>query len=487
MLDLDALNALIHKHAPVLYMEKHERFQPSSFEAFLKQPGVYFSEGPGKPHTAVPDPLPAGPNPPGTEPYLGYPWNDAQVRRGDPEGAVAYVNAIPWEARGAGGVELQFWFFSPFNGPASAATRCSLNVKTPVHTWKSGDLPLTIDLEPFGEHQGDWEHVSLLFDPDLKPVMMRASEHNYATFYYPPGTPDLPTWTEEDGRPILYSARNGHPTFARPGVIPTRGGTKTFSISPDALGFGFDFTLHFALQNICNSGPENVRLDCRTQHALIACALPGIVVDEPSWLQFMGRCGAVDPDLGDVSAIFQSQFQDGLNAVFDKAHVPHFVEKVLDTIIGKIVEQVAPPVIGLIADKTDNFNGPTMLKAHVGEWTGTAYRRKRIKQPPDPRIYLVIGSQKQLIPDPPTYANLFGENQDIEEDVPLDFLQTGPPLSSGAILAKAPSAPEIYLVTGGVKRLIPSPGVFKSYGFDATRVQTVPDATLEAMPTGAEL
>ena len=184
---------LIDKYSPYLYLHPDEAYLTSSFEWFLQRPDVYL--GPADQRHKVPSELPTG-DASGNQ-FLSYDWNNATVRRGDLASTQIYVNAIQHDLFKTGRQHraLQYWIFYPFNGPATAELTLDLEFRHPSFpdVWNTDTEHKTIkskiSLEPFGEHQGDWEHFTLYFQDDqLK--LIRASEHNYYTDFHPPADPN---------------------------------------------------------------------------------------------------------------------------------------------------------------------------------------------------------------------------------------------------------------------------------------------------------
>lgn len=112
---------------------------------------------------------------------------DRETRQGsqDPRDWVMYGHAFPLEQ---GGVALQYWFWYPRN-----------------------DGPL------FFDHDGDWEHVSVFLDRELRPVEVALAQHEN-------NAPGLRVpWDQlarEDSHPIVLSARGTHASYSRSDQAP---------------------------------------------------------------------------------------------------------------------------------------------------------------------------------------------------------------------------------------------------------------------------
>lgn len=81
-------------------------------------------------------------------------------------------------------------------------------------------------------------------------------------------------------------------------------------------------------------------------------------------------------------------------------------------------------------------------------------------------IYLVdMDGSMRWIPDPTTYNNLFRDWNGVDNVDAIDSGAVGTPLTSGAYLAQSPDAPQVYLITNGVKRWITSPAAMDQFYF----------------------
>jgi hypothetical protein len=111
----------------------------------------------------------------------------------------------------------------------------------------------------------------------------------------------------------------------------------------------------------------------------------------------------------------------------------------------------------------------------------------RVQLPGDPAIYLMDAGKKRHIPDPPTYNNLFRDWSGIVQDVDLNDIDTGTPISHGAVLAQAFGDPAVYLIDGGQKRHIGSPATMDRYELSWNTIQHVAPSLIAAIPTGASI
>lgn len=109
----------------------------------------------------------------------------------------------------------------------------------------------------------------------------------------------------------------------------------------------------------------------------------------------------------------------------------------------------------------------------------------RVKSPNDAAVYLIDPEgYRRHIPDPDTYNNLFRDWSGIIVDIDVRNITAAAALSPGAILAKSPDRPEVYLVSNGIKRHIWSPAVMDKYHFSWEKIRTLPQVSLDAIPAG---
>jgi YVTN family beta-propeller protein len=113
---------------------------------------------------------------------------------------------------------------------------------------------------------------------------------------------------------------------------------------------------------------------------------------------------------------------------------------------------------------------------------------KRIQASGDPAIYLVDDDgTRRHIPDPTTYNNLFRDWTGIQA-IDVSTVTSGPELTSGAYLAwHGVAGDPVYFITNGQKRRIASPTVMDKFWFDSSKVRTVSQSTLDALPNGPDV
>jgi hypothetical protein len=165
--------------------------------------------------------------------------------------------------------DLQFWFFSAFNGPGTALFSSLLNSK-PLHTG-------TIDLSPLGEHVGDWEYVAIRISNSTSELLgLMLSAHGKNIFY------DAATVKAQfeirDGHPVVYSSLNGHANFPAPGPNYTE--HRRILGTPAGLDF-----------NLLNStAAGGLSFPCSSNYQLVNAPWLKEVVS-PAWVGYPYRWG----------------------------------------------------------------------------------------------------------------------------------------------------------------------------------------------------
>jgi hypothetical protein len=172
---------LARRFAPIVVLHRDDWNRPASIPWLLARtepPRVYgdivlasFTEGSVAPLTASAPPRPRF----GARPFA------LPARRGsdDPREWTCYAHVYP---RADGGVNVQYWFFYPYN-----------------------DGPL------FFDHEGDWEHATVRLDARGEPVGVYLARHEENA----PGP--YRAWSRvrrEGDHPVVLSARGTHATYA---------------------------------------------------------------------------------------------------------------------------------------------------------------------------------------------------------------------------------------------------------------------------------
>mmetsp|Transcript_45786 Transcript_45786/g.41001 ORF Transcript_45786/g.41001 Transcript_45786/m.41001 type:complete len:142 (+) Transcript_45786:45-470(+) len=109
-------------------------------------------------------------------------------------------------------------------------------------------------------------------------------------------------------------------------------------------------------------------------------------------------------------------------------------------------------------------------------------------KPGNGAIYLVLDGKLRHIPDPPTFNQLFDKwEYENMNDILLQQLVKGDPLPQGSHLFNG-TAPHVYLldkINGKlVKRHIVSPPVFNKYSFSGSKIKSIPNISVQAIPDG---
>jgi len=187
----------------------HDQNPNGQFQAFLR--GQYITSGPLHHWLA--------------DPGLLDPWYSAQIY-------FYYAGPLssskfPAKARDpdvpSGLIALEYWFYYPFNYYPLVVNSDLMN-----------EAPLAGDHENVDLHQGDWEHVDVLLDPQtLTPEWLYMARHSYEGQFVPWSSPSL---TFDQGHPVIQAAFGGHPSYlpgcgARPRKV-------TYDLTSDWLSCG---------------------------------------------------------------------------------------------------------------------------------------------------------------------------------------------------------------------------------------------------------
>ncbi|KAA8534714.1 hypothetical protein F0562_032231 [Nyssa sinensis] len=254
MPNLDQIHALINHYGPTVFFHPDEVYFPSSVPWFFKNGALLYRNGKvkGEPIDSRGSNLPSGGKNDG-EFWIDLPEDDDErnyLKSGNIESAELYVHVKP--ALGGTFTDIAMWVFCPFNGPAT--------IKVGI---------MNIAMNKIGQHVSDWEHFTLRlsnFTGELWGIYF--SEHSGGG------------WVDgfnlefiEGNKPIVYSSKNGHASFAHPGSY-IQGSSK--------LGIG--------LRN--DAAQSNYFVDSSSRYQIIAAEYLGDgVIIEPHWLQYMREWG----------------------------------------------------------------------------------------------------------------------------------------------------------------------------------------------------
>jgi len=93
----------------------------------------------------------------------------------------------------------------------------------------------------------------------------------------------------------------------------------------------------------------------------------------------------------------------------------------------------------------------------------------RVRLPGTAPIYLMDLGKKRHIPNPQVYHELFATWEGVVEDINIDEISTGDPLTETSFLFKCYDSPKVFLCDGiapnQTKRHIVSPAVMERYKF----------------------
>jgi Vacuolar protein sorting-associated protein 62/Beta/Gamma crystallin len=309
---LAQLQALIAATGPKRYFNPKDEFGPSSVDWFLQRATLVSSNGSTQPAS---NGLPTTGSDDGSN-WLTIP---TQYRGGDLSSAVAYVNA---KYQNAYYIDLQYWFFYPYNGGGTGTV-------TVVEV--SGD----IDLTPMGEHGGDWEHATFRVELATKDILAVYMAQHDSGNWYTPGALQY-----ENGVPVIYSSKHGHATYKDEGKHLTN------DVTLKAVGVTW---FQFGLRNDTDNGTS---LDCRTKYQIVAADWLGSQVTAPQWLSYPHRWG---PHIEYTTAYLKNVIEVALDP-FDFGIYP--MDEAVDAIYDALPDEMK---------EEDGPTGPKFKKA----WSGT--------------------------------------------------------------------------------------------------------------------
>ena len=188
----------LERFAPQVRFHPRERYFPSSVSWYLARTEMRLDVDGGSDFTTVaagfvsPTIIPAqqvrGTSSGGAQPSPFFlqiaDEHEAAARRGDLDSAECYAHLR--RRRLSGGWDIQYWFFYPYSGPLMGG---------PVG----------------GAHEGDWEHITVRLDDDLRTV-----EKVYYAAHNSEGKWSNPSVIRF--HKVVYSARHGHASYPRPGI-----------------------------------------------------------------------------------------------------------------------------------------------------------------------------------------------------------------------------------------------------------------------------
>lgn len=300
---LAELQQIIDRIGPRFYFHPDDEFGPSSVEWFLQYATLH-NKADGSSVSTANTPLPTG----GQDDHAYWLDISSRYRGGNLGTATAYVNAKyanSW-------LDIQFWFFYPYNGAGSAK----------ISVTGYGD---TLHLNPAGEHGGDWEHVTCRIDPNSKALRaMYLAQHNGGTWV---SLGDIPM---EDGRPVVFSSRHGHASYR------SEGDNLSNSTTLSELGVTW---FRFGLVNAAKKGTKT--LECHSKYQILRADFLGDQISAPAWTQYNRRWG---PQLHYSTSDYKDAIRHSLG------NIP-YADKVVDAIWDAIPDE---------AKEEDGPTGPWM-------------------------------------------------------------------------------------------------------------------------------
>lgn len=274
---LDELQHLIRQYAPILYLNPNEQYQLANVEYFLDNANLIEiggSNNPVKTHPLTASDLPAGEDN-GKKYQLVLKDDSPQTRAGDPANAKIYVHVKQPDSTH---LDLQFWFFYAYNGPGTIYLKCGYTVpKFGIPPYENKEDAGSALAEPLGEHEGDWEHITIRLALDSGEIdKVYFSQHSGGVWKT---RSELKDW--EDGRLVVYSSLNGHASYPQ-GDAPNFSEEHDWSLLKNGLTFA-----------LVNATGKGARFDVAEKFEVMAVdsSLSGIGFTSPAWVNFYGRWG----------------------------------------------------------------------------------------------------------------------------------------------------------------------------------------------------
>ena len=116
----------------------------------------------------------------------------------------------------------------------------------------------------------------------------------------------------------------------------------------------------------------------------------------------------------------------------------------------------------------------------------------RLISPDKPDVFLMIGGQRRRIASPGVYDALWNEVDGLVSAFDVEQIALGPELGEGTCLVRPDGDVAIHLLTSPapgevVCCFIPTYESLLDYGFDESRVRNVPALLIQAAPAGPEI
>ena len=322
------LNDAIQKYAPMLHLHPDEQYKATSVEYFVKNAQV-LEKASGKKTQANIDALPQGQ---GKASKFQLIMKNNSARGGNFNQAKCYIHA---KAQSSQYTDIQCWFFYAYNGHGTFRLKTLAFGQT---LWAGNT-----SAEPVGEHEGDWEHVTVrISNFTHKPVSTYLSQH---------GGGQWVPWDQlsfTGTQPNVYASLNGHATYT--GV----GSNYSNHIKiPDT-----DWSpqgIEFFLVNETKAG--GAVLNCAAKHLIMNADYLGKKAPaQPSWVNYWGRWGKSSGTSFSVSQV----------AAIILKNAPQLLIT-LGPLATSLVAALAPLIVPFI--NVEDQDGPTAPIAKGG-WDG---------------------------------------------------------------------------------------------------------------------
>lgn len=258
------------KFLPILHLHSEDNYKPSLVSWYLKRvhmrfdkrggtdPGTFLPKGSIRQNNILNQSYNGQSSGGETKSnfFLQIP-NDGDemiTRNGDISQFSCYVHIVP----GRNPLEIQYWFFYPYNGDVAPGPA------------ESG-------------HEGDWEHITVRLKENEKEIdqIYYAAHHQEGKWYVAEGN------ISRDGRPVVYSAKHTHASYPKPGRYDR--GILPDDVTDDQ-GYTIDYNAQYAW----------LSMDAVSRNSI------------HNWVFFSGRWGEVG--LGaNTSGPYGPQFQNAWN------------------------------------------------------------------------------------------------------------------------------------------------------------------------------
>lgn len=262
----ESLMAAVEKYAPIAVFHKDEEYLPCSVEDFLKATEEYTNEEDGGKR-------------------LSLNIKDESIKKGALANARVYVNVVINTPFARNHTDIQYWFLYGYNGAGTAyLKRLVFPAEALPDEWFTFKDLGDYSMNPAGQHEGDWEHVTVrVRNGDLAVQTVYLASHGG-------GESKKESDVLKDGRITFYASRNGHAAYA----APDRHYPKVVKAGP----------IELRLLDNCSSPGQ--RLDARGKLVIFGASEDGkdLLKDAGitfDWMKYDGRWGRVKVGKMDIS------------------------------------------------------------------------------------------------------------------------------------------------------------------------------------------